>query len=544
MSIKTLRKRIALVAVSALGVGVLSVTPAFAVAIVANDVDIVSTAKTAICTVDSDKEVAYVPLNSAGVVISPANAADAETGFMTISGPGVWYAESDGTAGAITINSQKEAEITDVGTTAVSATLLPTGVGTITVTISETSGGVAIDTLTIYVQAACTNATWSSTYSLVQMSTTAAGNASSNVDANTSTTAGTPMYIKLQPKDGYNTAITTGTLFASATNGATVSWGAAAAGFPAGSGSVATATPTANHQLRVDPASSATTSTTTVSITLNGTAVATKTITFHGEQASIAIVKVASGRTSTANTGYVFYQYKDSAGNVVPGSAASFVAASAGTRITTGTSIKAPGTSAASILADANIADNVEYAAGQATANGMMMYTCGSSSGEAKFTIAATSTVNSNTLTQEVTGKCNGGIASYTVSTDKATYKVGEIATITVEAKDSSGNPVSDNTQLSASSFSIGGGTATYTILGTDAAAGSEVFSGGKVSLKAQMTTAGSFNTVVQLAGLSSTAAYTITDGAVSNAEVLAAIVKLIASINKQIAALQKSLKR
>jgi hypothetical protein len=49
------------------------------------------------------------------------------------------------------------------------------------------------------------------------------------------------------------------------------------------------------------------------------------------------------------------------------------------------------------------------------------------------------------------------------------------------------------------------------------------------------------------LGGANQTVAYKIvapSTGAVTNAEVLAAIVKLIASINKQIRALQKSLKR
>jgi hypothetical protein len=61
------------------------------------------------------------------------------------------------------------------------------------------------------------------------------------------------------------------------------------------------------------------------------------------------------------------------------------------------------------------------------------------------------------------------------------------------------------------------------------------------------LTTAGSFNAVVNLAGSTTksiTVPYTITSSDVSNTEVLAAIVKLIASINKQIAALQKSLRR
>ena len=67
--------------------------------------------------------------------------------------------------------------------------------------------------------------------------------------------------------------------------------------------------------------------------------------------------------------------------------------------------------------------------------------------------------------------------------------------------------------------------------------------------------TEGSYNMIVGaptinallLGGANQTVSYKVVapaTGAVSNAEVLAAIVKLIASINKQIRALQKSLKR
>jgi hypothetical protein len=364
------------------------------------------------------------------------------------------------------------------------------------------------------------------------------------VDANTSATAGTPMYIKLQPVDGYGTAITSGTLMASATNGALVAWGAAAAGFPAGVGSVATGTPTANHQLRVDPAQSATTSTTVVTITLNGTPVTTKNITFHGEQAKIVVGTVYAGLTGDGDDGTVLFTYQDSAGNTVPGNVAAIVAASAGTRITTAASVKAPTSSAAAIAA---VNDVIEAKLGGVSASGVMTYACGSSAGTADFTIATVSTVNANTLTGTVTGKCYGGISTYTVATDKAKYSVGEVAVLTIEAKDSSGNPVADSSKLQVGSVSVGGGTLTYTLLGTDAAGSVEGFQGGKVTLRAQMTTAGTFNTVVSLTGTalaSAQTSYSVTDGGVSNAEVLQSIVALIASINKQIQALQKLILR
>jgi hypothetical protein len=171
-----------------------------------------------------------------------------------------------------------------------------------------------------------------------------------------------------------------------------------------------------------------------------------------------------------------------------------------------------------------------------------MAYTCGSSSGSQAFTITLAATaVNANTLTATVPGVCAGGIATYTVSTNQASYAVGEVATITIDAKDSSGNAVSDNTVITAGSVSVGGGALTATIAGT------EVFTAGKRTLQAQMTTAGKFNIVVALAGSVTTTAttgYTVTDGAVSNAEVLKSIVALIASINKQIQALQKLILR
>ena len=125
------------------------------------------------------------------------------------------------------------------------------------------------------------------------------------------------------------------------------------------------------------------------------------------------------------------------------------------------------------------------------------------------------------------------------VSTDKAAYKLGEIATVTISAKDSSGNAVNDFTTVtSTATVSAGGGTLVKEVDTTN-----DAFTGGVKTYQVQMTTAGSFNVVVNLAGTvtkSQTAAYTVTGGDASNTEVLKSIVALIASINKQIQALQK----
>jgi len=408
----------------------------------------------------------------------------------------------------------------------------------------------ASNTLYITVVSACTSGTYSALYS--DVSTTSSGTDSSwtaNVDEQTAATAGDSLYIRVNGNNAYGANLTTGTYFATATNGALLNWGGTIGAAPIkGTASAATIASDSDGEvvLRVYPANDVVGGTTTVTITHNGTAVTSKVLTFFGEAAKISVDKVATGRTGTTNgagtaSGYILYTFKDAAGNTVPGSAAAFLNTSASTRIPTATSLKAPTISATtSGVASSGLAAAQETII-DATASGVMNYDCGSSSGTQSFTIYAVNDVTGATLTATVNAACYGSIATYAVSTDKATYKIGEVATITIEAKDSSGNPVSDNTVVPASTVSVGGGSLTAAIAGT------EVFTAGKITFKAQLTTAGTFNTVVSIVGSTTTSAttgYTVTSSDVSNAEVLASIVKLIAAINKQIRALQKSLKR
>jgi hypothetical protein len=101
---------------------------------------------------------------------------------------------------------------------------------------------------------------------------------------------------------------------------------------------------------------------------------------------------------------------------------------------------------------------------------------------------------------------------------------------------------VSDAAAMGAiDTVSVGGGLLTKAVAATD------LFTEGVRTYNAQMTTAGTFNVVVSVSGTvtkTATTGYSIADSVtgVSNADVLKAIVSLIASINKQIAALQKAL--
>jgi hypothetical protein len=438
--------------------------------------------------------------------------------------------------------------------------------GATSVTVSATQGaavvgfataasGTAIGSWVISIQATVATDVFSPSLSAVAITTAAdAAAITTSVDASTSgITAGNPLFIQIVANNPYAQALAAGTYVATATNGATLAWGGLAragtgSATAAGTLSVATLTPgDGSDQLRIDPSQSVTTSTTTVTITHNGTPVTTKTLTFYGEVKTIKIESVKSGLlgTSTAGggstaTAYAVYSYRDSADGKVPGAAATFSALSATPVVSTGVSVRAPSRSVQAAVGGTVITAALSTAIGTGT-DGVFAFTCTTTPGATSVNITTTNAISLATITAPVAIACYGPIATYTVSTDKASYAVGEIATITIDAKDASGNAVADSTVLAAASVSVGGGSLTKAIAGT------ELFAAGKVTVQAQMTTAGNFNTVVTLAGSTTTTAtarYAVTDGGVSNAEVLKSIVALIASINKQISALQKLILR
>jgi hypothetical protein len=128
---------------------------------------------------------------------------------------------------------------------------------------------------------------------------------------------------------------------------------------------------------------------------------------------------------------------------------------------------------------------------------------------------------------------------------DKASYAPGEIATLTVSGKDAKGNVVNSSETLGTIASSFGGLTA------VTAPTSADTFTNGVKTYQYSVgTSEGAFVGTFQIAGSTDTAAKTVqykvaaASGAVSNADVLKAIVSLIASINKQIAALQKALLR
>jgi len=288
---------------------------------------------------------------------------------------------------------------------------------------------------------------------------------------------------------------------------------------------------------------------TTVTITYNGAVVGTKTVNFLGEVAKMNIVQYKPiARVGATSTYQGQIEYLDNAGNVLlPTSGTSVRSATLNQFVT-----------AASIGDWADSDDPVSYY--DVTCGGTAGASGGASAGSADLVFRHTNPFSGSTVdTAAVKVTCAGDPVTYTASLDKATYAPGEVATLTITGKDSAGNLANGEKNFqsttSGSEFFI---TSPQLTPVTAISTTSVKFSSGAGIKTYKFTvgnTEGSYNLIVGaptinallLGGANQTVSYKIAapaTGAVTNAEVLAAIVKLIASINKQIAQLQKQLKK
>jgi uncharacterized membrane protein YphA (DoxX/SURF4 family) len=247
----------------------------------------------------------------------------------------------------------------------------------------------------------------------------------------------------------------------------------------------------------------------------------TKGLTFVGDIASISLAAYdVWGEVAATGTdrGQVLVKVKDSAGNLIGGKAPEFTSASYNTAVTQYDAVS-------------SVTTGSDYVAFTCSAPGTT---------EAQLSIVNSSavTIKSNTLKLN----CTKAVYSYTASLDKATYAPGDIAVLTITAKDVDGREASGISEVGASAAIAGGYmTPVAAIVSTDTfTAGLATYSfivGAEV---------GSYQMAVSLPAIDDavTVPYSIKSSstAVSNADVLKAIVSLIASINKQIAALQKAL--
>jgi trimeric autotransporter adhesin len=548
MSTKTNFKRVALVAVAALGLGVLtSVAPASAAITSLTTADAQLNAN--VCTVSDTNDTATT---SVGGVIKFTTGG---SGYVDFTGPGEFVMTDD--AGVTFASGQAVlAGADNIGIKA-------TAVGTIKVAFRSTSTGSAAFAGVITVVASCVNGVVSASksYSRIVTADNAAGanlaGFTTNVDdPDVSVIAeGGDGYIRAQLGDAYGAKLPeTGVVQVTATGDVVIGVNQVNANFSSITAATATTTNTwiasgsgKDLSIIVTQKSGAPTSS-TVTVSYNGTVVATKTLVFLGAPAKVVVSDVTVGERKTAANGKGYFRYTvtDSVGNPLGSKVAvtdstfnagavavvSALAFGDGGAVTSATTGKTP----------AITSDNIQ-------GNDVANFTCTAKGGTASLQIkvavdtAATEYVTSAPFTVA----CGGAIDTWSISLDKATYAPGEIATLTVAAKDALGFPVHSLESIAGIAYSFGGMTA------VTAPTNGDLFSsaaGAKTYQLSVGTTEGAFVGTFKITGATDTAAKTVqykvaaTSAGVSNADVLKAIVSLIASINKQIAALQKALLR
>ena len=530
MSTKTLRKRIALVAVAALGAGVLSVAPASAATpndLAPGDITITTPLATSpgVCAIDTTVGTGSIVLVPGRSFTLTTNAGgDLQNAYVTLSGNISFTA----TSGWATVTQTTAEAVAATGDT---LTITAGSVGTGIISIAKTSASAPIEQIAVTVTATCEAQKLSLGDSYVQVRDDA-GVATSNVDesAGLVNLNAATSYIALALVDAYGNDLTgSGVLVATATNGAVIAWD----GTPSvqSSSAYSSSRGASGTELYVTQglANANKPLTTTVTISLDGTAIATKSITFQGVPASIEIKDVTVGKVGSV--GYFRARVLDAAGNALYSkSVVDDAAANADASVSAIASFAAAATSSAT---------------GDWSTTGQGQFNC-VKGGVTKLNVkTVVSAVSGTSVKKSFDIACGGVLDTWTVSLDKASYAPGEIATLTVSGKDSKGFPVNSTDTFTAVDYSFGG-LAWVNTPGTG-----DTFTSGagvKTYKLSVGLSEGSFVGYFKIPGATDTAAKTLqykvanTTVGVSNADVLKAIVSLIASINKQIAALQKAL--
>jgi len=604
MSKTTLRKRISLVAVTALTAGVLSVVvaPAANANIAAQTtimpVDAVelkvatgsnttgapvvaaSTSALSLGLVYKDASTTTAQtatvLAGGGLVLIVAGASATSTAFSatggTFSNPG-----GAGTTSAIAAQAVLTKEY-GAGNTALmlgstDATDVavlwnaPTTVGTYTVSgfrstdttnfaaLADRGNGTNIGNITVTVVAAAASDAPVAAYSTCVTDTD--GTLSSTADSTEIVQSGNSWYINFLLRNAYISPVSTnGNLVVTSSSAdAVVSIGSGT--HAAGTGTTvvtySTGSDATKDSIRVAQATAGKPVTTTITLTYDGAVVCTKTVSIRGVADSMAFSSISSVKTGGTATnarwiadgsgraGHYKVTLKDAAGNTVLPASGSEFSADAASLTTTVTALAVAEDSEASGLASADVAKGWDTSVGT--------FTCGPNAGSSKVKLKHTSAATGKTITGEFTARCAGDAYTYTASFDKASYNQGEIATLTVKFVDSKGNPANSQTQVGAAemilpmmTFVTATGAAT-TLTKED---GSVVYTL-TVGTTTGMT-AGTYTGIIDFTGLTAVAAtkqnvtYKLSTGGdtTTNADVLKSIVALIASINKQIQALQK----
>jgi trimeric autotransporter adhesin len=600
MSTKTIYKRIALVAVTALGAGVLSVAPANAALVAQLNTSVTSLSLATATTSPTATAAVAVNLGAVTVAQTPGagdNTTAAFTGFLSAYPAGGFVqvgavATATGTTTVLTgtTNSVSGSTLTATGanatatfgnTVAASATLgigsfsfTPTVAGAYTLTAwnDANKDGIinvneAVQTVNITVAAVSGYSAALST-ALIGQDLTDADNAGLPTAA---TDAVRPVAIRtigqkvaqivVTTRDGNNVVQAGNVISATMTGSGFVSAGASAVA--AGNGALtateldaadgtatttrsATATTTATGTVGLAIWGDGTSGTGTVTITVTNaagatTTLATKNVSFHGTVATL---------TATVSQGIATPGTANGCSNATTCDQTTLALTPAVVIVARDSNgVVVPGLTVTGLAADATTvsATTVTAVTGTPDKNGRGFYnasvTGGAAANVGKSTTIVYSTIVSATLTisaPAVTISLGGTPSAVTMTLDKTSYTPGEKVTITVNAKDAAGNNAGDGTyaNLFAGASVLGG-----SFTGSTPAASVEIV-GGKATFTAFAPGSSGTYTIANKLGTSAGAANVgkdVTASVVVGASAdMSAITTLINSLVAKINALNK----
>jgi len=339
----------------------------------------------------------------------------------------------------------------------------PSATGTLTVKLRYTAGSTTplnvVETWTATVVDSCTGQSGAYTASKSGSKLDTAANVLAAVPTADATGAATKAlgsiaYLAVYLRDAIGNAVDNDVLTITATGGATVSWAAADSSSIKTSDSVASGV--TNEVAAIFGPSDGSPLTTTVTVTLDGVVVATRTITFQGDIASITLTQEKIGEVGGTITDAISYVAKDAAGNQVAGYSPTLDADS----VDYATALANVGATSATVSADADV-------------------TCGATAGQDQLKVTLFNGDGDTITSNAITFTCaEDAIDTYTMTWDKASYVAGETATLTVKGYDDNGFPMSDT-----STFDPGGtaGDVVWTASGLTLASGESAPSGSKV---------------------------------------------------------------
>jgi len=546
MSKKTIKQRIALVAALALGTGVLSVAPANATdgVFVTGGIRIIGTT-IVVPSGTGTSQVATIGLNSR-VLVTAVAGTDNEAAF-TVSGG--------------TITDSTAAQDAASGIPLANATRFVYGANTTTVTFTPNAGESRmvitswLDTanrtagtpkaaelvVTIKTGAVGVVSPGDSFVSIVEAATTSDPSNNVDVTAGRSVPIGTNGRVNFLLKDANGVELSsTAVVTTTSTAGCLVAATDSTTAFLSASNSTAYGTA---DEVFVARAVKDTPATCTLTMTVSGVPLGTKVITLQGKVTKLEAVGGQAGisnayASSTVNSGVSSpafeYNAYDAAGNVAITITPTFVN-----------------------TASAAFSSAQSVSTATASAAGVGSLTCsGAARGAGSFQMTYSNNAGESIKSPVYTVNCFGAPVNYKASLDKASYVPGDIATLTITATDASGNPTNDFVYLGGAAADGTGTANAPAIAGSNMTAvttptSTDTFSAGKKTYKFVVgSTEGNYQLSVDLPKFNNTTysqvavtvpyAIKLSTTSVSNADVLKSIVALIASINKQIQALQK----